>query len=1449
MKNLNHYLSAAILGFISSISHAAELDLAKSPLFIAQPAPPLTMLIMGKNHKLFYEAYNDASDLNGDGILDVGYKPSIDYFGYFDSYKCYLYESSKSRFQPSHVTNNKKCSGYWSGDFLNYMTTSRIDALRKVLYGGYRYKENNNSTILERAYIPQDAHSWGKEYTSVAVDGYNISEYTPLNLPQNGKRHLFANTTLLNGNGEPLLRVAQNLSYRVWEWLSIERPVAGNRVQHGGNGPSIANSITDYVVRVQVCKTNSPEASCRVYANGKYRPTGLLQTFGETGIMKFGLLTGSYTKNLSGGVLRKPVSLLSDEIDANDGKFTSINGIIKTLDKLRIPNFGGSYMHESNCGFIFKRAPNEGECRSWGNPLAEQLYEGTRYFAGKKSPTSVFDTNSGDDAVLGLAHPNWDDPYANNPWCAKPNFLVISDLNPSFDSDQVPGSAFSSFSGDISMNASQLGQSIWTQEFGAGSALKFIGQAGSNNDGTPSAKFVSSFGNIRGLPEEPNKNGSYYSASVTYWAKTNDVHSIQGEQNIHSHVLALASPLPEINIPVSGKIITLVPFAKSVGGGSIDATEGKFQPTNTIVDFYVQQLTPTTGTFRINFEDTGQGADHDMDAIVQYHYEVNANGTITITLTSEYAAGSVKQHMGYVISGTTTDGTYLEVRDKDTSAGSDVNYFLDTPPGELPGGNWNTGNALPLTTSRTFTPGSSSSTVMLKSPLWYAAKYGGFFDKNNNSKPDLASEFDKDNDTVPDNYFLVTNALYLKDQLKKAFQSILDRNSSAAPVALNYFTLNSDSKIYQPLFNSSNWSGQLLAFDLNPTTGEIDATGSGPNGSQWDAGAEMTALNPSTERKIITYNAVSKKGVALRWPQLPNTPSINELESYQITWLNTNPDTNAIDNLGEKRLNYLRGDRTQEEKNSGPFRTRDNIMGDIIHSEPQYLAVSTQNLPDFWGNNANENNHSYSAFKYSTLQRKPALFMGSNDGMMHSIDAQTGKTLFSYMPRSIFHKVHRLTSPNYQHDYYVDGTPSISDAYFNSQWQTVLVGGLRGGGQGIYALDVTDVTKNIETNAANVALWEFTDANDADLGLTYSKPLIARMANGQWAAIFGNGYNNTAQDSHTSTTGNAVLYVVDLQTGALIKKFDTGVGLAQDPLNQSRPNGLSTPTILDSNGDHIADAIYAGDLFGNVWKINVNGSDVTAWGFAHVSGSAPAPLFTAKDSANKRQPITSAVNLKRVNLTSSKHIITFGTGKYIENSDKANLDTQTFYAVIDDGTLSVSGRSDLLKQTITDEVVVTFNNKTDTYRITSKNTLTSSHKGWYMDMQYGSNATGERIINRPIIRGNKVIFTTMISSSDVCAGGGDSWLMELDLISGARLAASPFDVNGDGVFNASDLIQSGGTNLPASGQKSTVGLIANPAIINADGKEYKYLSGSSGNIQTITENPGNYGRESWQQLR
>ena len=239
---------------VGLVSWTQAATIPNAPLIAQQNAKPMVMLVSSKDHRLFYEAYNDASDIDGDGTLDVRFKPNIKYFGLFDPNLCYTYSGSGTTglFSPSSYKVNGKCSGKWSGNWLNYVTTSRIDALRKVLYGGTREVDTATQTILRRAYIPQDAHSWAKEYTSLSVDGYNISDYTPLSNPTSGKRHFFGNLTANAGINcavldscsdlPPLLSVVTNSNKRVWEWASKERPVLDDT--HGG-------TRTNYTVRVE----------------------------------------------------------------------------------------------------------------------------------------------------------------------------------------------------------------------------------------------------------------------------------------------------------------------------------------------------------------------------------------------------------------------------------------------------------------------------------------------------------------------------------------------------------------------------------------------------------------------------------------------------------------------------------------------------------------------------------------------------------------------------------------------------------------------------------------------------------------------------------------------------------------------------------------------------------------------------------------------------------------------------------------------------------------------------------------------------------------------------------------------------------------------------------------------------------------------------------------------
>jgi type IV pilus assembly protein PilY1 len=689
----------------------------------------------------------------------------------------------------------------------------------------------------------------------------------------------------------------------------------------------------------------------------------------------------------------------------------------------------------------------------------------------------------------------------------------------------------------------------------------------------------------------------------------------------------------------------------------------------------------------------------------------------------------------------------------------------------------------------------------------------------------------------------------LSEKLGTALQSILASViGSSSAVSSNSTRLDADTLIYQARFDSRRWSGELIAFGLK-NDGDIGAR-------SWDAGQRIP--DPVT-RKIYTRNSSGAK-IKLEWGT-----GADQLDASQRAALDRD-GSGTTDGRGEARVAWLRGVRTGE-RPSGELRQRDRVLGDIVNSSPWFVGGQNFGYDQLPAGAAGKD--TYAAFRQNNANvRAKTIYVGANDGMLHAFDAATGNERFAYMPSQFLNSasgaapINALTDPAYSHRYYVDGTPVAGDAYFGGAWHTVLVGTLGAGGKGVFALDVTNPSAFDES----AALWEF---NDAALGNVIGRASIARMANGKYAAIFGNGFGSGAA---------ATLFIVDLADGSLIKAISTDTDAVPSD------NGLSPPIPVDTNGDRVIDYIYAGDYYGNLWKFDVTASNESSWKVAFEgTGSVkpPLPLYRACASGDandpfatsgsgscslaNRQPITMRPEVGRgPSEVSDSLMIYFGTGKFFETGDNvvdSNTPVQSFYAIRDNNTNSsrVSGRSKLVQQQITHELAYDAN---DNVRVTTNNAVTpvtggSAKFGWYLDLVSPPVSSpvkrGERVIAQPILREGKIIFTTLIPSGDACDAGGTSWLMELQALSGARPPSPVFDLNDDGAFTDADNVDHDGNSstpkIPPSGRQSGVGIIQTPAIISAGAVEYKITGGSTGGIESVTEK-GNVskGRNSWKQL-
>jgi len=632
--------------------------------------------------------------------------------------------------------------------------------------------------------------------------------------------------------------------------------------------------------------------------------------------------------------------------------------------------------------------------------------------------------------------------------------------------------------------------------------------------------------------------------------------------------------------------------------------------------------------------------------------------------------------------------------------------------------------------------------------------------------------------------------------------------------------------------------------------GLVDFAVQGWDGSSWTTLATVTGNN--LVKRTVNFAAFTTDRIRIYVTRAADGYArATEVEVFGIA-VAAGPD-----GYGAQRVQWLRGSAANEAASCGTctpaLRSRPTSkLGDIIHSAPSYVAAPASGYPD------SMESGTYSGFAATYASRAAMIYVGANDGMLHAFSATTGREMLAYVPTPVYKNLSALTATSLSavpgdpvaHHYYVDASPTISDVYYGGGWHTLLAGGMGAGGQGVFALDVTDPSSFAQANATAIVRWEFTDANDADLGYVFAQPLLVKTNNGRWSVIVGNGYNNSEDDGRRSSNGHAILFVLDAETGAVRAKIDTGSGSA------STPNGLSGPIAVDTNGDGIADVVYAGDLFGNLWKFDLSSSSAGAWNVAF----GGEPLFTTDG-----QPITVRPDVTR--FTQGGYLVTFGTGRYIDTSDGTSTDRQSFYGIRDAGA-PVGDQSDLVRQRIVSSSAA--GNDGNTYRLSTHavgpatidaplsgdNALSlasyyANKKGWYINLP----ATGERVVSDANIRAGRVVFNTLIPNTDPCGFGGTGWVMEVDVMTGNRNDTPTFDTNADNTISAADLDLSG-THDNASG-RAVSSIPAAPGFLRAPPRsgqapyENKYVNTSSGSVTVIGETAGlgSQGRASWRQLQ
>ena len=563
--------------------------------------------------------------------------------------------------------------------------------------------------------------------------------------------------------------------------------------------------------------------------------------------------------------------------------------------------------------------------------------------------------------------------------------------------------------------------------------------------------------------------------------------------------------------------------------------------------------------------------------------------------------------------------------------------------------------------------------------------------------------------------------------------------SSAATSTSNLQPVSGDNSAFVAQYTTSNWVGDLQQRSIDLVTGAVSATA----GWSAAAGVDASVSGSSDTRTIYTFSSsASNKLKTFTAANLVSEIAAGYFKSSgsnpggalsQWSTLNSSQQSLATD---AAMIGFLRGQTGNENTTNntlGFFRDRTSSLGDIVDSAPVYVSKPNFKYVD----------SGYSTFKSTNSSRTPMVYTGGNDGMLHAFNASTGAELWTYIPTPVIPNLYKLADASYptSHQFLVDGPITVGDVWDGTNWKTILVGGLGGGGRSFYALDVTDPT-------APKALWEFSQSggtvNDTDLGYSYGNPVITKRASdSKWVVLLTSGYNNSAGD------GKGRLYVLDASDGSKLSEIIT------DGTTDPNVSGLTKVAgyVTDSNLDNRTQYVYGGDLGGRLWRFDISNASVQKLGQTNSTLGA--------------QPITVRPELASVKDASGTayRVVYFGTGRYLGLSDlsttsPSNTIAQTVFGVKDTGT-----DVGVFRDTSAALVAQTLNSSVTPRTVANPISVNWQTKnGWFVDLP-----VGERINIDPRLQLGSLVVLSNAPKDDYCSVGGSSYLYTFDYASGGAV--------------------------------------------------------------------------------
>lgn len=636
-------------------------------------------------------------------------------------------------------------------------------------------------------------------------------------------------------------------------------------------------------------------------------------------------------------------------------------------------------------------------------------------------------------------------------------------------------------------------------------------------------------------------------------------------------------------------------------------------------------------------------------------------------------------------------------------------------------------------------------------PYWLAAKYGGFdlskasdFNFNGNSYKmpiDRESWTDDPAGTssiagffgsssivgIPRNFGVANNPDNMVDSLKKAFATIgsFKDPSQAAPGLTGrsgeVIDLAKGTNLLAASFNLGDLSGDIRVISFSSKDGKDETK------ELWRVSTELQqsyhgSTNAWQQRNVYTIQNSAKK-------------------LFKNASLSTQKPADS-----QSLVNYVLGDKSEE---GNKWRKRTNIMGTVINSSPITILPPDKELKLKCRYNA------------TAESRETYYAAAANDGMLHIFNANTRKEVLAYIPSTALPKLEEMAIPNATHQFLNDGLITYADVCIGNQARSVVLGSAGRGGASLYALDVTDLSSAGQNNI----MWEFSNADDPDLGLTISKSSIVNNGNGEPIVILSSGYNNAS--------GRGSLFILNINnSGRWSSSNYQKIHLGN--------SGVGTPFVYDEDKDGIPERVYVGDYDGNVWRIDYDKTS-NKWAV----GYGGRPMFTTDSKA----PITGAPFAQKIG---GKIYVVIGTGQYL-NSDGTTDATQNYaYGLIDDpnNTTTISN-SALLEQTIKSRAATYNTEPPRTLWHVSKNPfIEGTHRGWRLKLMPGQAIAANSLIRSETLAEFVAVRRTGNDTSAVgenaCMISGSTSIISVDLLNGGEYEKAVFDTDDDQIVNEKD---------------------------------------------------------------